>query len=98
MQLQFKVPCGVSDVVNSSLFINSSLSPGVVFHHSYCLEGGPATGGGGGGGGLGGRGHFYPPCHILHYHMVLRPEGTLHNDSFDARCFVRLGHQKYFTV
>ncbi len=31
--------------------------------------------------GQGGRGQgtFYPPCHILHYHMVLYPEGTSHN-------------------
>ncbi len=30
--------------------------------------------------GLGrGQGTFYPPCHILHYHIVLRPEGTSHN-------------------
>ncbi len=58
-------------------------------------EGGPAGGsGGGGGGGWGGegvgggggglgrgrgQGTFYPPCHILHYHMVLRPKGTSHD-------------------
>ncbi len=23
-----------------------------------------------------GQGTFHPPCHVLHYHMVLRPEGT----------------------
>ena len=22
---------------------------------------------------------FHPLCYILHYHMVLRPEGTSHN-------------------
>ncbi len=54
--------------------------------------GGPVEGGGSsvgvgegrgrvGGGGLGrgrgrGQGTFHLPCHILHYHMVLRPEGT----------------------
>ncbi len=26
-----------------------------------------------------GQGTFHPPCHVLHYHMVLRPEGTSHN-------------------
>ncbi len=25
------------------------------------------------------QGTFHPPCHVLHYHMVLRPKGTLHN-------------------
>ncbi len=57
--------------------------------------GGPAAGGfghggfvwgrgvRGRGGGLGGRGQgtFHPPCHVLHYHMVLRPEGTSHNKA-----------------
>ncbi len=35
------------------------------------------------GGGLRGRGQgtFHPPCCILHYHMVLRPEGTSHNNK-----------------
>ena len=28
-----------------------------------------------------GEGTFQPPCHILHYHMVLRPEGTSNNNS-----------------
>ncbi len=38
-----------------------------------------------GGGGLG-EGHktFYPPSHTLHYHMVLCPEGTSHNERFVA--------------
>ncbi len=48
-------------------------------------EGGPAGGGGSGGGGGWGRGRgqrtFHPPCHTLHYHMVLRPEGTSHNNT-----------------
>ncbi len=55
--------------------------------------GGPAAGGclamGGLGGGLGrgrgvgggGQGTFHPPCHILHYHMVLCPEGSSHNEG-----------------
>ncbi len=40
-------------------------------------------GGWGGGGGLRGRGQgtFHPPCHTLHYYMVLRPKGTSHNKS-----------------
>ncbi len=34
---------------------------------------------GGGGSSRGrGKGTFYPPCHTLHYHMVLCPEGTSH--------------------
>ncbi len=43
--------------------------------------GGRGQGGWGGGGGLGGRGQgtFHPPCYVLHYHMVLRPEGTSYN-------------------
>ncbi len=57
---------------------------------------GARAGGGGGGlgegrgvrGGGGWQGTFHPPCHILHYHMVLRPlhyhmvlrpKGTSHN-------------------
>ncbi len=28
-----------------------------------------------------GQGTFHPPCHILHYHMALRPEGTSHNQN-----------------
>ncbi len=43
------------------------------------VRGGGGVGGGGGGLGGGGQGTFHPPCHILHYHMVLRPEGTSHN-------------------
>ncbi len=44
--------------------------------------GGSGAGGSRAGGlGLGGQGTFYPPCHILHHHMVLRPEGTSHNKS-----------------
>ncbi len=35
-----------------------------------------------------GQGTFHPPCHKLHYHMVLRPEGTSHNHlSLFARVF-----------
>ncbi len=43
-------------------------------------EGGPI-----GRGSYGGRGQgtFQSSCHILHYHMVLRPKGTSHNDKFE---------------
>ncbi len=37
-----------------------------------------------------GQGTFHPPCHILHHHMVLRPEGTSHNDFLaEAICKTR---------
>ncbi len=44
---------------------------------------GRGCGGRGWGGGFGGRGQgtFHPPCKILHHHMVLRPEGTSHNEE-----------------
>ncbi len=29
--------------------------------------------------GRGEQGTFHPPCHVLHYHMVLCPKGTSHN-------------------
>ncbi len=35
-----------------------------------------------------GQGTFHPPCHILHYHLVLRPEGTSHNNAHSA--FIKL--------
>ncbi len=36
----------------------------------------------GGGEGRGrGQGIFHPPCHILHYHKVLCPKGTSHNQE-----------------
>ncbi len=28
-----------------------------------------------------GQGTFHPPCHIVHYHMVLYPKGTSHNNQ-----------------
>ncbi len=31
--------------------------------------------------GGGGQGTFHPTCHLLHYHMVLRPKGTSHNET-----------------
>ncbi len=33
--------------------------------------------------GVQGEGTFHPPCHILHYHMVLWPEGTSHNNGLE---------------
>ncbi len=30
-----------------------------------------------------GEGTFHPPCHILHYHMVLLPKGTSHKKPMD---------------
>ncbi len=58
--------------------------------------GGEGFGGGGWGeGGLGGgegQGTFHPPCHILHYHMVLRPEGSSHNNDENNENADRLGH------
>ncbi len=42
---------------------------------------GPEGGGGGGWGRGMGQGTFHPPCYILHYHMVLRPKGTSHNNA-----------------
>ncbi len=48
---------------------------------------------GSGGGGLGrgvrggrGQGTFHPPCHILHYHMVLRPKRTSQNECLNCCC------------
>ncbi len=29
---------------------------------------------------MGGQGTIHPPCQVLHYHMVLCPKGTSHND------------------
>ncbi len=31
-----------------------------------------------------GQGTFHPPCHVLHYHMVLCPKGTSHNEACSA--------------
>ncbi len=92
-QLQCKVPCGVGNVVHSSLFINSSLSSlsstsCAVYRGWSHLCGVPASGKGGSTSGMGrgsgrgeeGQGTFQSSCHQLHYHMVLRPKGTSHND------------------
>ncbi len=37
--------------------------------------------GGGGRGRGGGQGTFWSSSHIQHYHMVLRPKGTSHNEA-----------------
>ncbi len=56
-----------------------------------CVCGGGVPGGGGGSGGErgggwgGGQGTFHPPCQILHYHMVLRPKGTSHNQVHSSQ-------------
>ena len=83
-QLQCEVPCA-GNVVNSSLSSLSSTSHAVF---RGVQPWGSSQGGSGRGGGLGrgrglrgrGQGTFHPPCHILHYHMVLHPKGTSHND------------------
>ncbi len=56
-QLQCEVPCGVGNVINSSLFINSSLSSLSSTSHAICREGVWLWGGPQGeGGSTGGRG------------------------------------------
>ena len=61
------------------------------------LARGSASGRGGGSGlqrsgdgVLGGRGQGtnQSSCHILHYHMVLRPEGTSHNETHQESRFI----------
>ncbi len=41
-----------------------------------------------------GQGTFHPPCHILHYHMVLRPEGTSHNGIMSHPAQPPSGHRR----
>ncbi len=45
------------------------------------MGGGGSGGGGGSLRGEGGQGTLQSSCHILHYHMVLRPKGTSHNET-----------------
>ncbi len=86
-QLQCEVPCGVGNVINSSLFINSSLSSLSSTSHAICR--GSSYGGGSGckgvwagAGGWGrGAGDISIQLPLPHYHMVLRPKGTSHNKS-----------------
>ncbi len=93
-QLQCEVPCGIGDVVNSSLFINSSLSSlsstsHAVYRGSHlwqgggvCLQqGGFASSGGRGAHRGRGTGDISVQLPLLHYHMVLRPKGTSHNET-----------------
>ncbi len=83
-QLQCEVPGSVGNVINSSLFINSSLSSSSSTSHAVCRGVPPPAGGshfwqgerGLVGAGGRGQGAFQSSCHILHYHMVLRPKGT----------------------
>ncbi len=72
-QLQCEVPC--RPVMSSIL-----PCPPCLLHRAGS-RGGRVVQQGGGRGSSGGRGQgtFHPPCHILHYHMVLRPKGTSHN-------------------
>ncbi len=47
---------------------------------------------GGGGSSRGrGQGTFQSSCHILHYHMVLRPKGTSHNKEIQTQAQSALG-------
>ncbi len=80
-QLQCENPlqrCSGVNVINSSLFINSSWSSLSSTSHAVFCRGGGLGGSGQGWGGLGGvwgggQGTFWSSCHILHYHMVLLP-------------------------
>ncbi len=47
-------------------------------HRGLVGEGGSGWKGVQGGGG---QGTFCSSCHILHYHIVLRPKGTSHNNG-----------------
>ncbi len=85
-QLQCEVPCDVGIVINSSLFINSSLSSLSSTSHAvqggvFQLQGGPTVRGGLGQGGLGegegeGEGGDISSTlpYILHHHVVLPPK------------------------
>ncbi len=59
-QLQCEVPHGIGNVINSSLFINSSLSSLSSTRHAVCRGGSGRVRGVGEEGG--GRGHFIPPA------------------------------------
>ncbi len=78
-QLQCEVPC-------RSVMLSILPCPPCLLHGGggglvgeRGLAGGLAGEGVGGRGRGRGQGTFHPPCHILHYHMVLCPEGTSHN-------------------
>ncbi len=96
-QLQCEVPCSVSNVINSSLFINSSLSS--LSSTSHAVGGGPAMGGSGKGRGVGegegvrgrGQGIFWSSCHYctttwcfaLKGLRTIRPTTLPHLHDFD---------------
>ncbi len=69
---------GEQEAALKATAVRSPLPAGNVGDSSLSLSSPLGAGGGMSGGGRG-QGTFYPPCHILHYHMVLRPEGTSHN-------------------
>ncbi len=73
----FKATAG--NVADSSLsFLSSTGGPGA---GGVWGQGGFGGGGVGGGGPEGrGQGTFPSTCHVLRYHMVLRPKGTSHNE------------------
>ncbi len=77
-----------ASVMSSILPCSSILLVLLVLHQSCCPRG---VHGGVWLGGVwprgvpqGGQGTFWSSCHTLHYHMVLRPKGTSHNQ----RCFL----------
>ncbi len=107
-QLQCEVPCGVSNVVNSSLFINSSLSYLSSTSHTVLRgegsgHGGEAWVGGGGlgeGRGLGGgdRGHFHPPamyCTTTWCFALKRLRTIIASGSF---CWNLMTQRKYILI
>ncbi len=63
------------------VMLSTGGSGGKATGHGVWVGGGGLGAGGSGGRGFRGQGQgiFHPPCHILHYHMVLRPKGTSHN-------------------
>ncbi len=87
-QLQCEVPCSVAVALMSSILPCLSILPGAPCPPPAMLSsaegGGVWAGSGQGGRGEGGQGTFWSSCHILHYHMVLRPKGTSHNECCTA--------------
>ena len=88
-QLQCEVPCSIAAALMSSLLPCLSILPGPPYPPPVMLSSGGTghrVGGLAVGGGVwpkGGQGTFWSSCHILHYHMVLHPKGTSHNDDHD---------------
>ncbi len=74
-------PLPAGNVVDSSLSSLSSPQGRGGTSGGSGREGGSGRGRGSGRGeGVRGQGTFHPPCHMQHHHMVLRPEGTSHNE------------------